>query len=335
MNEPHLKDLTLRVAVAIVGYRNPDDIVGCLNALAQSTHRDFEVVICENGGLAAYEALSRAIPGALAAGQAVRAFAAPRNLGYAGGVNAAIAAAPEADLWWVLNPDTHPDAGAMAALVGRMTAGGCDAAGGMLLRGDGSVQSWGGLWRGWLARAVSMGFGARAEAAPPAPLVEARQNYLSGASMMIGRRFLDTIGPMREDYFLYCEEVEWCLRARAAGLRLGFAPDARVVHDHGATTGAGAAMHELPRLPMYLGERNKILLTRDHFPLRFPIAAACALAMILLRYGRRGAWRQVGYGVSGWWAGVRNQRGVPAWLAAREATAPRGELDGAPGEASP
>ena len=41
---------------------------------------------------------------------------------------------------------------------------------------------------------------------------------LLGASV-VGRAMLDAVGPMRDDYFLYCEEVEWCLRAKAAGLR--------------------------------------------------------------------------------------------------------------------
>ena len=48
----------MHVAVAIVGFRNAGDIVHCLAALGASTHTDFEVVICENGGAAAYQALS-------------------------------------------------------------------------------------------------------------------------------------------------------------------------------------------------------------------------------------------------------------------------------------
>jgi len=39
------------------------------------------------------------------------------------------------------------------------------------------------------------------------------------------------------------------------------------------------------------------------------------LATLLVRFGKRGAWRQLGYAVQGWWAGVRNQRGVPDWMA--------------------
>lgn len=303
----------MHVAVAIVGFRNVQDISRCLAALARSTYADFEIVICENGGRPAFDALARAVPQTLAGGQPVRMVEAPRNLGYAGGVNAAMAAAPDADLWWVLNPDTEAQPQTMAALVARMAVGDCDAAGGTLLRPDGTVQSWGGHWRGWLARAVSIGFGRSMADPPSAAAIEARQNYLSGASMMIGRRFLGAVGPMREDYFLYCEEVEWCLRARRLGMRLGFAPEARVLHAGGATTGSGAGAREQPRLPVYLGERNKMLLTRDCFPARLPVAAVAALALLVARYGRERAWRQIGYGLGGWWAGLHNERGASGY----------------------
>ena len=96
------------VAVCIVGYRNPDDFVLCLAALARSRHADFEVVVCENGGPEAFDQLTKVLPAALPGGQPVRAILAPGNLGYAGGVNVCLAAAPDADAWWILNPDTEP-----------------------------------------------------------------------------------------------------------------------------------------------------------------------------------------------------------------------------------
>src|SRR5947208_17184567 len=100
----------MHVAVAIVGFRNSGDVVGCLNALSRSTHRDFEVIICENGGRDAYGTLLATIPAQLPGGQTVQAVLAPTNLGFAGGVNLCLNHAPNADAWWLLNPDTQPDA---------------------------------------------------------------------------------------------------------------------------------------------------------------------------------------------------------------------------------
>ena len=97
--------------------------------------------------------------------------------------------------------------------------------------------------------------------------------------------------------------------ARALGLTLGFAPGARVIHAQGTTTGAGGAAGTRSRLAVYLDERNKLLLTRDVFPSRMPTAAAGVLAVILKRYALVGAWRQLGYGLAGWIAGLLDRRG--------------------------
>src|SRR5258708_35979975 len=127
----------MHVAVVIVGYRNGDDVVRCLSALSRSTHADFEVVICENGGEAAHQELGRRVPGAFSGGQPIRLVSFGRNLGFAGGVNACFRETPNADAWWLLNPDTEPGAEAMRGLVARLASGDCDAVGSALLWPDG------------------------------------------------------------------------------------------------------------------------------------------------------------------------------------------------------
>lgn len=304
----------MHVCVAIVGFRNPEDIVGCLEALGESVHQDFQVVICENGGEAAFAEISAAVPVALPSGQAVTVLNAGANLGYAGGVNRCIQAAPAVDAWWVLNPDTRPAPGALAAMVARLAAGDCQAVGCTLRLTDGAVQSHGGLWRPWLARAVSLGMG---DAGPlsgqAAEALERRQNYLNGASMLMGRSFVDAVGMMREEYFLYCEEVEWCLRGVAAGLRLGYAPGAEVLHFQGTTTGNSTDVRQRGRVSVYLNERNRVLLTRDVYPARLPITALAALLLLIVRFTKHRAFRQLGYALDGWAAGVLDRRGTPDW----------------------
>ena len=302
------------IAVCIVSFRDPALIVRCLDALARSTYRDFEVVICENGGPAAHQALCATVPARLTGGQPVTIVPQGANLGYAGGVNAGMAARPDARAWWVLNPDTQVEPDALAALLGRLTRGDCDAVGGVLYHPDGRVQAYGGRWHGWTARATSIGRGASIMASVDAQAVERRLDYLLGACMLVGRSFVEAAGPMRDDYFLYAEEIEWCLRARAKGMRLGFAPDARICHGQGGTTGSASAIRRRPRLPIYLDERNKLHVIRDTTPARFPVAVASSFLLAWARFGRRGAMRQWRDALAGWWAGVRNQRGAPLWL---------------------
>ena len=305
----------MHVAVTIVAFRNADDVAACLQALARSTHADFEVVVCENGGPEAYAVLQARLPRALPGGQPVNILLAPGNLGYAGGVNACIRASGQADAWWVLNPDTEPQPEALALQIRRLAKGDCDAVGCTVQLPGGIIQSYGGHWQRRFARAVSIGHGSPAARPPAAAEIEQRQNYLNGAAMMVSRAFVDKVGLMREDYFLYCEEVEWCLRALQRGARLAFEPDAVVLHHQGTTTGNVTAIRSRPKSPVYLNERNRLLLTRDRFPGLMPLVTVTALAVIAAKYARRGAWRQVAYALAGWWAGLRNERGAPSWIA--------------------
>ena len=55
-------------------------------------------------------------------------------------------------------------------------------------------------------------------------------DQLTGALLMLRRAALDDVGLFDERFFLYCEDVDWGLRARAAGWRLVFAPEVAVHH---------------------------------------------------------------------------------------------------------
>ena len=303
----------MHVAVAVVGFRNPRDLARCLAALEASTHTDFEVVICENGGPAAYTVLGERLPHALVGGQPVKIVLAPGNLGYGGGINVCMAHSEHADAWWILNPDTSPEPGAMAALVSRLSLGDCDLVGGVVFFPGGMVESYCGHWDAWLARPASIGWGRDISEPVDTAWVERIAGYFSGASMLASRRFRQVTGPFREDYFLYCEEVEWCRRGVGRGMRLGFTSEARVLHYQGSTTGSVADIRQRPRMPLYLDNRNKLLLTRDLFPAALAPAALAALGFLFLRCARRGAWRQFLFGVQGWLAGLRDERGFPPW----------------------
>lgn len=303
------------VAVAVVAYRNPGDINRCLAALSQSTHRDFTVYICENGGDAAYAALLTTIADRLPNGQAVVRINAGDNLGYAGGVNRCVEAAGDNyRAVWVLNPDTEPSPDALTALLRRLDRGDVEAVGGVVVWSNGLVQGYGGLWRSWLGRGASIGMFSPADAPVDAAAVEARQSYLLGACMLVSHAFIARTGPMRADYFLYCEEVEWCLRARGLGLRLGFAPDARIRHHHGTTTGWSGSFRQVPKMPIYLDARNRVRMTASLMPEKLPTAVAGILLHSLWRFTRRGALRQTVYVFQGVLAGIRGESGRPDWV---------------------
>jgi N-acetylglucosaminyl-diphospho-decaprenol L-rhamnosyltransferase len=306
----------VHIIVAIVAFRNLEDIIRCIGALQRLTYADYEVIICENGGEEAFSKLVNELPERLSSGQVVRMFCPQKNLGFAGGVNACIRSTPGAAGWWILNPDTEPAADALELLVNRLAEGVHDAIGCTVVLPNGQVQSYGGEWQAWRARAISIGHSTDLADAPSTEYIEKHQNYLNGAAMMVSGKFIEATGLMREVYFLYCEEVEWCLRSKQFGMKLGTVKEALVLHHVGTTTGNSRNIKKRRRMPVYLSERNRILLTLDCYPDKLIVALLSAFVMVLVKYGRRGAWRQVIYGLSGWYDGLLGKRGAPSWYSA-------------------
>jgi N-acetylglucosaminyl-diphospho-decaprenol L-rhamnosyltransferase len=67
--------------------------------------------------------------------------------------------------------------------------------------------------------------------------VEGARDYLTGACVCLSRAAWETVGPFEESLFLYYEDVDWCLRARARGVPLTVALEARASHAGGASSG--------------------------------------------------------------------------------------------------
>jgi len=65
--------------------------------------------------------------------------------------------------------------------------------------------------------------------------------WLSAACLLCRRSAFEAAGGFDERFFLYFEDIDLCVRLRAAGGRLFFVPAARVFHEGGATTGTRPA----------------------------------------------------------------------------------------------
>lgn len=331
------------VVIAIVSTDEAQNIVGCLTSLAASTHRDFHVVICENGGAAGFERTTRSLDGldsmrasgatgpyeiAIAwrhpfrdfrftpGGQRVTVLNTPANLGYAGGVNACIEAAGRAgwDAVWVLNPDTFPAPEALTALVRRQAEDDYGIVGSRLVFvASGLVQTWGGIeWRPWLLRGRLLGANRPAETIPDIAEIERRIGFIIGASMFVSRAYIDAVGVMDDDFFVYDEDVEWCLRR--GSFKLGYAHDSVVRHIHGATSGSSLTKAKRSRFNLYLTERNRVLLARKRFGRWWGLAALLALAQTSEHLLRLRSLRQFRIALDGWWSGMRGETGAPYFL---------------------
>lgn len=71
--------------------------------------------------------------------------------------------------------------------------------------------------------------------------------WVSGTAMMIKKSVIEKIGYLDEKIFMYGEDVEYCFRAKQAGIKIGWTPQAQIIHLSGGSL-------EEPKYYQWLGE---------------------------------------------------------------------------------
>ena len=232
------------VSVIVVTWNCREYLAGCLESVVPAG----EVVVVDNDsrdGTAEY--VARDWP-------AVRLLCPGRNLGFAAANNLGIGVARGAFLL-LLNPDTVCDAATVHRLVDFLRAHPkAGIVGPAVVNSDGSLQRacrrripspmdalWAltgvARWRRWQG-ALAARF-ARYNAADLAVDAPAQVDAVSGACLMVRREVVEAVGGLDETFFLFGEELDWCLRAKQAGWQVWYAPVGRVVHFKGGSTRKG------------------------------------------------------------------------------------------------
>jgi len=229
------------VSVVIVNFNAGDLLADCLRSVLPQAA---EVVLVDN---ASETTGFESVVAAFAPHPRLRVIRSPVNLGFAAGCNLGAAAAREATVLF-LNPDCVVAPGAVARLCDTLRSDPRAAlAGGLLTDTVGREQGGGRRavptpWRSFV-RAFGLSrlsrrwprlfddFHLHRQPLPTAPVaVEA----ISGACIMATRAALDDIGAFDEGFFMHCEDLDYCMRARSRGWTISFVPDAPVIHHKGA-----------------------------------------------------------------------------------------------------
>lgn len=281
---------------------DPADTRATLDSLLGQDRPPEEIIVLDNSP----EPLHRA-----AAGRPGVTYLHPgRNLGFAQGVNLAAGRA-SGDLLLLLNPDARVGPGCLAVLAAALEDDpGAAIAGAQVMLPDGRVNAgdnpvhlagfcWSGNYLG------------PPESGPPRETLA-----VSGAALMVQAADFRALGGFHPEIFMYFEDSDLCWRARIAGRRVLFCPEARVVHEYEFEKGARKwGWLEQGRTAAVLGNfepRTLLLLA----PLL--LAAEVAVWMLALRAGwareKAWAWRRLWRGrrsIREMRSGVRTSRRVP------------------------
>jgi GT2 family glycosyltransferase len=264
------------VTVVIPTLAADERLLECVCSLRTQTCRDLEVIVVDNSGrgLARERLMSQSDCIILDA---------PRNLGFGEAVNHGWQRS-RAPLVATINDDAIAHADWLAALVRAMESDArvgmcasqvrlygesCLDSAGMLISADGSSKQRGHLY-------------------PWEDFDRPEEVLFPSASAALYRRaMLDEIGGFDTDFFLYCEDTDLGLRARWAGWKCLYVPEARVEHHYSHSAGRASPVKA------YYVERNRLFVLIKNFPARL---LARAPLVTLARYWWHVVWMLRGRG---------------------------------------
>ena len=187
--------------------------------------------------------------------EVVRLTVSAENRGYAGGMNAGIDAATDAEVVVLLNDDVMVAEGWLAPLLAEFAAPDVGAVQPLLVAPGGAEINSAGV--------VIDRFGAGSDRLRSEPVSAAGSEAIdidvfTGGAVALSRAFIDDVGGFDERFFLYYEDVDLAWRGARSGWRFRLAPASRVEHRGSATTA------DLGNRVVFLRERNRLWLAAMH-----------------------------------------------------------------------
>ncbi|HKJ18611.1 MAG TPA: glycosyltransferase family 2 protein [Xanthomonadales bacterium] len=238
----------MKLSIIIVNYRSWDCLAQCLDSLLQETEtQPWEIIVVDNcskdGRMDEFQARF----------SGVRFLQSGRNNGFAYGCNKGAELASGETLLF-LNPDVVVKPGSVSALLKTMTAhsnlailtcGQLDGRGRQQKVFDTFPE---GLT--WFRTVKSLLRWLRPKRYPDprqplSGLIDC--DWVSGSVFMIGRVAFDELGGWREDYWMYVEDCDFCLRAARRTMRVGCDGDVWMTHYHGGASRQTYAISVLTR----------------------------------------------------------------------------------------
>jgi N-acetylglucosaminyl-diphospho-decaprenol L-rhamnosyltransferase len=230
------------LSVVVVSYNTRDLLRACLTSVisTMSSTANYEVFVVDNASLDGSAAMVKdTFP-------RVRLMANRENRGFAAANNQAIREST-GQYVILLNPDTLVMDGALERMAkfmeGHPNVG---AVGPRLVFPDGSFQHSAFSFptlpmiffdffplNHRLINSRLNGRYARAlyDAGDPFPI-----DHPLGAGLMVRRRTIEEVGSLDERFFMYCEEIDWCMRIKEAGWQIFCFPRAQIIHYVGQST---------------------------------------------------------------------------------------------------
>lgn len=261
------------MGVVILNWNGWKDTRECLASLQRLDSPPSLVIVVDNGSRGNDVACIRA------SFPSCTTIEAGANLGFAGGCNLGIQNALERGATHILmiNNDVEVDSPNLLEAMISVAAEDVAAVGCLVVYRDDPTRVWYANGTVDLSRAKTRHVGFGQPRSRFHGVVAA--DYITGCCMLISRAALDRVGLLDDSFFLFYEETDWCVRAKAVGFRLLVNQDVVVRH------GVSRSMERAGNVVEYYITRSRLIFARRWSGRWWPVAAASIMSFAAMRSG--------------------------------------------------
>lgn len=248
------------VFIILVNYKGVEHTIECIKSLQQITYSNYRIIVVDN--CSEDNSLEK-----LKEFQAVVVLIKNRtNNGFAGGNNLGIkyAMQNEADYVLLLNNDTIVEPDFLDELVKKTSTDIGINIGKILSYYDRGMLWYAGGKINWLKGCTDVNGFERDNGQYDK---EENVTFASGCCMLISKNVISKVGILKEDYFLYFEDTDYCARVLKNGYKILYSPRSVIYHKESISTVKGSFNY------VYYFIRNRLYFIKDNFKISNKVIA--------------------------------------------------------------
>lgn len=249
-----------RINIVILNWNGYNDTSQLLNSLFKISYTNFKIIVVDNNSVNdEVEKLRKNYA------DKVHIIRCNKNLGFSGGNNVGIkySLEEEADYILLLNNDTTVQPDFLEILVNKFKT---ENQAGIVAPRINYYDEPKKIWSegGKISRIRGSGFAYSDKLEAEVDTTDKSVTFVSGCCMLVKPEVFLKVGLFDENYFLYTEDTDLCLRTMKSGYKIFVAPESKIFHKVNSSTEKNLSL-----LPLYYTTRNRLYLAKKNFPNTF------------------------------------------------------------------
>jgi len=243
-----------KISIILLNYNGYDDTIACIESLKKNTNNlNYEIIVVDNDSTDdSFQKLSNV--------DGITLLDSGNNGGFSYGNNVGIKFAIDngADYIYLLNNDTIVNDNTISNLYEVMETSDIDILGSRIMYYDNQdlIQYLGGTIN-WNKVTAIHNYEREKYDFQIDNIIET--DFITGCSMFIKRNVFEKIGLLPEEYFMYCEDLDFCIKAKESNLKLAVCTNSVVYHKVSSSSGG-----ENTPFSLKWGNRNRYIIMNKY-----------------------------------------------------------------------